>query len=428
MRFHHPRSAASLLFCIFIALSISTAAHAGPGVEAETSNGGSIWGKNYFPNVTLTTHEGKEVRFFDDLIKDKVVVINFIYTSCPDACPLETARLAEVQGILGDRVGEDVFMYSITIDPERDTVSALAEYRERYQAEKGWTFLRGSDKDVTLLRRKLGLYIDDIDQEAGDHNLSLIIGNQSTGRWQKASPFENPYILATQIGQWLSNHSKAREKKNAYEDAPELRNIGDGETLFRTRCQVCHAIGSTTEADLKPRVGPNLLGVTERREKEWLERWLREPDVMLAEEDSIAMGLFYAYNQVPMPNMRLSQTQVGQLLDYIKTEENRVAKHEQLLAVLPKKDANVESCCQKDEAGVLSSVVAATDPAKTQMGGSCCDEELASAAGCEKTGATVCPCEKGAVGDGSKSAPSMLWSGLGVVLGGIAMVLRRRAL
>ncbi len=88
-------------------------------------NGGARWGASYFPNVPLVTHEGKSVRFFDDLIKDKVVLINFVYTSCEDSCPLETARLAVVQRILGDRVGRDVFMYSITVDPETDTPEVL---------------------------------------------------------------------------------------------------------------------------------------------------------------------------------------------------------------------------------------------------------------------------------------------------------------
>ena len=74
-----------------------------PGEAARKRS--SRWGANYFPNVPLITHEGKTVRFFDDLIKDKVVVINFIYTTCPDACPLETARLTELYKILGDRVG-----------------------------------------------------------------------------------------------------------------------------------------------------------------------------------------------------------------------------------------------------------------------------------------------------------------------------------
>src|SRR5882724_7870803 len=75
----------------------------------------------YFPNVELTTHEGKKVRFYDDLIKDKIVVINFMYAQCEGICPGITANLVKVQKILEDRVGRDIFMYSITLKPEEDS-------------------------------------------------------------------------------------------------------------------------------------------------------------------------------------------------------------------------------------------------------------------------------------------------------------------
>ena len=82
------------------------------------------WGKDYVPNVPVVTQDGKTLNFYDDLIKDKIVVFSFIYTSCKDICPLATARLAEVQDKLGDRIGRDIFFYSISIDPEHDTPSA----------------------------------------------------------------------------------------------------------------------------------------------------------------------------------------------------------------------------------------------------------------------------------------------------------------
>ena len=156
------------------------------------------WGADYFPNVPLTTQDGENVHFFDDLIKDKVVVINFIYTHCPDTCPLETAQLVRVQEIMGDRVGKDVFFYSITIDPERDSPEVLKEYKERFKAR--WTFLTGKKSDIIQLRRKLGLYIEEIQDGSNNHNVSMIIGNQATGQWMKRSPFENPYVLADQVG------------------------------------------------------------------------------------------------------------------------------------------------------------------------------------------------------------------------------------
>ena len=70
---------------------------------------GSPWGENYFPNLELVTQEGEKVRFYDDLIKDKVFAISFIYTRCTDSCPLETAALRKVQKALGDIVGREVF-------------------------------------------------------------------------------------------------------------------------------------------------------------------------------------------------------------------------------------------------------------------------------------------------------------------------------
>ncbi len=333
-----------------VLLSGSGPTFADPGATARS--GSSRWGANYFPNVPLVTHEGKSVRFFDDLIRDKVVVINFIYTNCPDSCPLETARLAEVQRILGDRVGRDVFLYSITIDPARDTPTVLKDYAKRYNAQPGWLFLTGKAADITLLRKKLGLYIEEIQDGSNDHNLSLIIGNQATGRWMKRSPFENPYVLARQIGGWLHNFKLPNQSQKSYAEAPKLRDFDKGEKLFRTRCSACHTIGV---GDGQPRVGPNLLGATQRRDRAWLARWLAHPDKMLAEKDSIAVGLFLAYGQVPMPNMRLNAQQVDCLIDYIDAESRRVEKAEQIKAAASMPSSKTpKPCCMKKKSPVSS--------------------------------------------------------------------------
>ena len=336
---------------VALLVSVSALTLAGPD-GSSAPNGGSRWGADYFPNVPLVTHEGKSVRFFDDLIKDKVVVINFIYTTCPDVCPLETARLAEMQAILGDRVGRDVFMYSITIDPATDTPEVLKEYAERYQVAPGWLFLTGMEADIKLLRKKLGLYIDEIQgvQEDGtrDHNLSMIIGNQATGRWMKRSPFENPYVLAKHVGSWLHNWKAPSQQNNDFANAPKLRNLFNGETLFRTRCAACHGIGPSE----LPRVGPDLLGVTERRDPEWLARWLAAPDQLLAEKDPLAMELYERHKKVSMPNMELTEKDVAALMDYMATESRRVRRTQKNRAAgvgLVKDSEIPQSCCQKDQ-------------------------------------------------------------------------------
>src|SRR5437868_8166687 len=107
----------------------------------------SRWGANYFPNVELTTQDGKTVHFYDDLIKGKIVAIDLIYTSCQYACPLETARLAQVQKKLGARLGSDIFFYSISIDPEHDTPKVLRAYMEKFHVGPGSTCLTGKKDD-----------------------------------------------------------------------------------------------------------------------------------------------------------------------------------------------------------------------------------------------------------------------------------------
>jgi protein SCO1/2 len=296
------------------------------------------WGADYFPNVELTTHLGETVRFFDDLVAGKVVVISFIYTSCPDACPLETARLVGVQQALGERVGQDVFFYSISIDPARDTVEALAQYAERFGVGPGWLFLRGREEDVLDLRRKLGV-LGANETKLEQHSLSVVIGNQATGRWMRRSPFENAYVLADEIGAWLHNWKSPTVIEEDYSDAPELRSVSRGESLFRTRCSACHAIGPE---DGLPRSGPNLQGVADWRDRAWLERWIREPDRMLAEGDGLALTLFEAYRRVPMPNMRLNETEVAAVIEFMQAESART-----LSAAEPAATAG-SGCCKTD--------------------------------------------------------------------------------
>ncbi len=316
-----------LLALLALCLAADAPGSGSPGASAR-QRGGARWGASYFPNISLVTHEGKTVRFFDDLVKDKVVAINFIFTSCPDSCPLETARLAEVQRILGDRVGRDVFFYSISIDPAHDTREVLEAYAKKFHVGPGWLFLTGDEAEITELRKKLGVFMEELQQDGStDHNLSLVIGNQATGRWMKVSPFENPYVLATQLGSWLHNWKQADPDQKSYADAPKLRKPSQGETLFRTRCSPCHTIGGgeiVVGASKQP-LGPDLLGVTQKRPRDWLARWLADPERMLAEKDPIVMELRTTYNGVLMPNMRLNEVEVDALIEYLDTESRRVA-------------------------------------------------------------------------------------------------------
>lgn len=327
---HTPRSRALgmhliLLLVTFLLVSQVLLAHEGalenPGAPTESA---TPWGRDYFPNTLLTDQDGRQVHFFDDLIKDKVVVINFIFTSCSDSCPLETARLRQVQKLLGDRVGQDVFFYSISIDPLSDTPEVLKAYAQRFKVGPGWTFLTGEFDAVTDLRKKLGLFIEGVDNGRNkDHNLSLIVGNQTTGRWMKASPFENPWILADQLANTLQNW-KQPSVEESYANAPEIRPPSNGEELFRTRCASCHSLGPQDGQGIGMRaIGPDLIGVTRKRAPAWLNRWIREPDRLLAEKDPIALELYERFDKVSMPNLRLDEQSAQSIIDFLQDETDR---------------------------------------------------------------------------------------------------------
>src|SRR5262245_34907613 len=143
-------------------------------------------GARRFPNVVFTTHEGKKVRFYDDVLKgDRIVLVNFMYTHCNGICPGTTCNLLQVQKRLADRFGKDIFLYSITLDPEADPPAVLADYARSNRCGKGWTFLTGRPADVELVRRTLGFTDPDstVDRDRTNHSGMVLLGNESIDRW-----------------------------------------------------------------------------------------------------------------------------------------------------------------------------------------------------------------------------------------------------
>ena len=287
---------------------------------ANSAPEGSPWNASYFPNVALTTQDGQVVHFYDDLIKDKVVAINFIFTSCTDVCPAETAKLRQVQTLLGDRVGRDVFFYSISIDPKTDTPAVMKAYARKFDVQPGWLFLTGKPADIALLRKKLGLLRPEGETAKADHNSSLIVGNEATGQWMKRSSFDNSQVLAGVIGGWLHNWKVAdTAPKQNYADASRIAAQPQGEKLFRTRCVSCHSIGGGNG------LGPDLLGIVDKRNRGWLMRWLKAPDQMIAEKDPTALALYAKYGQLKMPNFRFADEDASALIEYMQAQSQIVA-------------------------------------------------------------------------------------------------------
>ena len=146
----------------------------------------------HFPNIVLRTQHDVRVRFYDDLVKGKIVIINFMFTSCTAQCPLATANLARLQLALGSHAGRDIFLISITIDPAHDDPSTLAKYAARFHARPGWTFATGEAGDIALLQEKLGM-----PQRDGElHTGMMVYGNEPYGRWAATPIMQPPDTLA----------------------------------------------------------------------------------------------------------------------------------------------------------------------------------------------------------------------------------------
>jgi len=139
----------------------------------------------YFPNVTLTSHHGSKVRFYDDLVRGKALVATVMYTTCAGVCPKTIANLIQVKEALGARAGRDVFFYALTLLPVTDSPAVLAAYAERVGAGPGFTFLTGAREDITLVRRRLGLFDRDpvADADRASHGAVAVCGNEPLGRW-----------------------------------------------------------------------------------------------------------------------------------------------------------------------------------------------------------------------------------------------------
>ncbi len=166
----------------------------------------SLRRRNRFLNIALTTHEGREVRFYDDLIKGKTVLLNFFYTICTAEaiCPLGTANLVEVQKLLEHRVGRDVFMYSITLDPANDTPQVLKSYARAFGVKPGWEFLTGEKEEIERLRRNLGYVdLDPVkDKDPSQHSGMLRYGIEPLERWAGCPILSRPEVIARRLA-WI---------------------------------------------------------------------------------------------------------------------------------------------------------------------------------------------------------------------------------
>lgn len=278
---------------------------------------GARWGAKYFPNHVVTDQDGKNHRFYKDLIENKIVVINFIYTHCPDICGLQSARMAIVQDKLGNRLGRDIFIYSISMDPKNDTPEALKAYSDAFGSKPGWLFLTGDPKQLREIRYKLG----ERSRSLAEHRNDAVLGNDRTAEWGRSSMMANLNILTQSIidmdpAERAKRRPVARGKRKPLSVARVQSQRG--QALYLTACSACHSIG------MGKQIGPDLENVHLRRDATWLVNYITNPNVVRAAGDPVASELSKSFPGVKMPNLSLSEGDASDVIAYLKSESARL--------------------------------------------------------------------------------------------------------
>lgn len=164
--------------------------------------------REYFTDLPLLTHRGEKVRFYSDVLAGKVVLITGFYTNCTTISPRQNVILSRLQTALGDRLGREVVIVSITVDPKRDDVAAVAEYAEVFHPSDGWIFLTGKPENVAWVNYKLGQYHENVEEHQGNY----LLGNLDTGLWKKAAAHAQVQDLYAEIERLLNDRGGERDE------------------------------------------------------------------------------------------------------------------------------------------------------------------------------------------------------------------------
>jgi len=275
-------------------------------------------GEGFFPNLPVVTQTGETVRFYDDLLKGKIVVVSFIYTKCTEICPLNTARKAQVADLLQDVLGQSVHFVSISVDPENDTPQRLAAYASAFYSGPGWTFVTGTLANIRAINARLGERMRSLQ----DHRNEILIGNEITGNWARNSVFGDLDRLAYDIRSmdpaWRSQARGPTQGMSTTASTTVVDSL-PGEALFMKLCSGCHAVGGGQ------RVGPDLHHIAQRRSQEWLVNYIMSPARVRTEKDRDALELVARYPAVRMPELGLSRGDASDLLNFLQARSSMQA-------------------------------------------------------------------------------------------------------
>lgn len=148
-----------------------------------------------FRDTALTDSNGRPVRLKSDVLGDRLVIMDFVYTSCTTVCPVVSAVLAQVQEKLGARLGREVQLVSVTVDPQRDTPARLKSYAARQGAKAGWSWLTGSPASIAEVLKSAGTYTPNFE----NHPVVILVGDPRTGEWTRHYGFADPQDLMARV-------------------------------------------------------------------------------------------------------------------------------------------------------------------------------------------------------------------------------------
>lgn len=183
---------------IIVVIIFSVAACFVTEVRAQQGTKASI------PDVLVRDHQGRKVRFYSDLIKDKVVVLNFFYTSCTYTCTMQGKTFSKLQSLLGDRMGKSVYLVSVTTDPVKDKHKQLQAWARRYQLKAGWTLVTGDGSEIN----KLVVHLTGSSATAGMHLPVTFVVNDRKGTWITSTEIVAPEQLLKTVNYMIRDDSK----------------------------------------------------------------------------------------------------------------------------------------------------------------------------------------------------------------------------
>jgi len=186
-----------LVLCIGLvavpAVGLAEAALKAPAADAAAAEEKA---RNYFTDLEVVDQNGKRMRFYSGVLKDRVVLINFVFTNCLDACPMMTKKLIQTRKLLVDSVKDDIWFVSVSVDPERDTPEAMKAFAKKQGVDESrWLFLTGSKENLNIIVKRLGQYTPEVEA----HSTLMLAGNDKTRHWTRVMPMVPPAGVAEQL-------------------------------------------------------------------------------------------------------------------------------------------------------------------------------------------------------------------------------------